>query len=236
MWKEEAIRQIGNAFDPRQGDGLIQCIEAAASFRGSESVFRRMARAKGTEAILDYLAEIRFAMIFVGLRFEPEFEPDGKKGPDLRISRDSRSAQVEVKRFRPSLTDDGPPYFTGVGVALSDPLVPYGNPDKNVKTIADSLAEKLRQLKTDTTIVAFWSDRSIEEVEFEVFMRRAREDCETGALQLPGGLLFSIFGWNWSVGGQQLYCEAFKVLAEPFATWAEELRKVKVSDLLTSCL
>ena len=65
---------------------LFSVLRLLPLFGGSESVFRRMARAKGTEAILDYLAEIRFAMIFVGSRFEPEFEPDGKKGPDLRIS------------------------------------------------------------------------------------------------------------------------------------------------------
>ena len=46
------------------------------------------------------LAEVRYALIFAGLGFDVEFEPDGDKGPDLGIKRDGEKVVVEIMRFR----------------------------------------------------------------------------------------------------------------------------------------
>lgn len=220
MWKEKAIGKV-QEIRPSQCDSIVRSIEAVVSFKRSESVFRRIARASNTESILDYFAEIRFARIFAGLRFEAEFEPCGEKGPDLRVSRDSQSAYVEVKRFRPSEEDN--PAYLSYPIAGSM-LVPYGDPEKNIKTIQDKLSEKFRQISAGTGIVAFWSDcLAVEDLEFKSAMKGARIDCES-VLQVSPELLFVILGSDWlSAGGQQLYYEAFKPLSEPFATWAQGL-------------
>jgi hypothetical protein len=99
IWQEKAIKQITQVF-PVQANVLVDHIRAAAYFEGSESIFRRIAQAKDTKQILDYFAEIRFGFMFAQLHFETKFEPLGVRGPDLSISRDGRSAYVEVKRFR----------------------------------------------------------------------------------------------------------------------------------------
>jgi len=231
MWRERAIRRIRDVSSP-SNNGLAQCIEAAASFHGSDSVFRRITQAKDTETILDYFAEIRFAMIFARLGFELEFEPCGMKGPDLRISRDSCSAHVEVKRFRPSPDDENPAYSAEVEPLVCCPmLLPYGNPEKNIKVIEDKLAEKFKQLNADTAVVAFWSDRlAVEELEFQSAILHTRANSEAGIQQIPAGLLFALFGSDWlNACGQQLYSESLQTLSEPFATWAEELRNGKAS-------
>jgi hypothetical protein len=50
------------------------------------------APATPSEVLSDYIAEIRFGLIFAGLRYEFEFEPLGEKGPDLLVSRRRRHA------------------------------------------------------------------------------------------------------------------------------------------------
>ena len=66
----------------------------------SNRVFARIAAASDKEQLEDYLAEVRYALIFCGLGFEVTIEPGGNKGPDLSISRDGHSAVVEIMRFR----------------------------------------------------------------------------------------------------------------------------------------
>jgi hypothetical protein len=69
-----------------------------------------------------------------------------------------------------------------------------------------------------------WSDRlAIEEVNFEVAIRHLRIDFANGIRQIPAGLLFCIFGWDWFTGGQQFHCGALIELEEPFAAWTNEL-------------
>src|SRR2546426_3148996 len=98
-WQEKAINHIRQMF-PAQTGVLVDHIRAAARLGRSESICRRIAQAKNTEQILDYVAEVGFGLLFAHLRFATGFEPLGLKGPDLSISRDGHSAYVEVKRFR----------------------------------------------------------------------------------------------------------------------------------------
>src|SRR2546425_12576373 len=97
VWQEKAINHISQMF-PAQTGMLVDHIRAAARLGRSEAICRRIAQAKSTEQILDYFAEVRFALLFAHLRFEAAFEPIGVKGPDLSISRDRQSAYIEVKR------------------------------------------------------------------------------------------------------------------------------------------
>jgi hypothetical protein len=216
-----AIKNIREVLEREAGDKLVVLMNAAAPFKGSGAVFRRMSQATSAETMLDYSAEIRFGLTFKGLRFEIEFEPCGSKGPDLAVFRDGQSTYVEVKRFRPSIEDDGPT------VGIGDELMPYGNLQQSVKKIEDELARKFIQVQAGSGIVAFWSDHStIEDIDFELAIRNMRSDNETGVRRVPDGILFSIFASDWmSAAGQQLYCEALKPLSEPFSTWVQELKR-----------
>ena len=162
-WLDRAIENTQEILEQEAGEKLVLLMTAAAPCKGSGAVFRRIAQATSAETILDYFAEIRFGLAFKGMRFEIEFEPYGRKGPDLKVIRDGQSTYVEVKRFRPSVADDGPT------VGIGDELMPYGNLDKSVKRIEDELAKKVRQVEADSGIVAFWSDHStVEVIDFEL--------------------------------------------------------------------
>jgi hypothetical protein len=170
-WQEKAVKNIHAVLGQDQGDRLSQLVKAAAALKGSESLFERIARAPQAEGMADHVAEIRWGLIFSELRFEVEFEPCGKEGPDLRVSRDGRRAYVEVKRFRPSLEDNGPT------AGIEGELMPYGDLQRNVKRIGDELAKKFRQVDAGSGIVAFWSDHgAIEDVDFELAVREMWSD------------------------------------------------------------
>ena len=176
-WQERAITQVSRVLSA-ETDVLIELIRVAARLKGSESTFRRIAQAHDAEQMLDYFAEIRFGLMFEQLHFETEFEPFGVKGPDLSISRDGRSAYVEVKRFR-----SGGPAIE----EIRDELTPYGNPPKDIKKVFDQIIEKFSQLNCGNGIVALWSDRDdLEELEFEFAMKDIRSDAGNGIREVPG--------------------------------------------------
>jgi hypothetical protein len=229
-WQEKAIRQIGETLDPTQANALVDYVKAASSLKGSESVFRRIAQAAkagNSGAILDYFAEIRFALTFAKLQFDTAFEPLGRTGPDLSVSRNRQSASVEVKRLRPRAKRDELVSQSGG----ENELVQYGNPEMAIKKIEDELLAKLRQVKVGIGIVAFWSDSiTFEDIEFELAIRHIQGDAEKGIHRVPDGLLFSLYASDWtSARGQQLYCAPLKPVSEPFSIWMEELKKAGVS-------
>jgi hypothetical protein len=211
-------------------------IDAAGPLCSSESVFRRIAQAKECQAVLDYLAEIKFALIFAGLRFEVRLEPCGRDGPDLLVSRDGRSSYVEVRRCRPPDDETDLPCLPEVSEEFGDGLlVPYGDLEKGAKWIEDELSAKFRQISEGTGIIALWSDRlAIEEVEFEVAIRHLRIDFANGIKQIPAGLLFCIFGWDWFTGSQRFHCGILRELEEPFAIWASDLKSARFYQFLNS--
>jgi hypothetical protein len=80
----------------------IRLVEKAAKIVGSESVFRRIANAKDVGGVLDCTIEISYALVFDRLHFEVKFLPPGNvEMPDLLVSRDGKSAYVEIRRIRP---------------------------------------------------------------------------------------------------------------------------------------
>ena len=52
------------------------------------------------DRLLDFLAEGRYGLVFLGLRRKAVFEPMGKNGPDLLVTKADGELIVEVKRFR----------------------------------------------------------------------------------------------------------------------------------------
>ena len=200
-----------------QSGVLVDHIRAAARLGRSESICRRIAQAKNTEQILDYVAEVRFGLLFAHLRFATGFEPLGVKGPDLFISRDGQSAYVEVKRFRPGDRVE----------EIDEELTRYGNPAKDIKKVLDGILDKFKQLDCGNGVVALCSDHDdLEELEFELAMKDIALDSGTGIRELPDTLLFCVYAPAWRRVGQRIYAEPFKKLSEPFLIWVDDLRRL----------
>ncbi len=71
IWKQKAIARLGKTFPHQQVTEFIRLADIASLFPGSDSVFRRISHAKEDEAVLDYLAEIRFGFLRgAGIRLE----------------------------------------------------------------------------------------------------------------------------------------------------------------------
>jgi hypothetical protein len=112
-----------------------------------------IAAKRGKEELCDYLAEIKFALIFAGLKFEVEIEPLGEKekGPDLLIQRDNYNMFVEVKRFRH--INPGPKELS-----LSDEspiLLEYGDIKRDTKKVLDSILDKFSQVTNEDSMIVF---------------------------------------------------------------------------------
>lgn len=222
----------------RSPSAEVRLVEEATKIVGSESVFRRIAKAKSAGDLLDCTVEIRLALVFDTLRFEVKFlTPGTVEMPDLLVSRDGKSAYVEIRRIRPPHPQHLPaalqPHVADDEL-LTGLLEPYGG-EEDVKKIEDELRGKFRQVravKESNSIIATWSDRDfVEEVDFQQAIRnirRSQKNPDDGR-QIPEGLLFCVFGWFWmDCGtGQQLYCEPLKDLTEPFLTWTSELERAR---------
>jgi hypothetical protein len=62
-WRDRAIENIQKVWERGTVGLLVRSINSAALSQGSEAVFRRIAQATSADPILDYFAEIRFALI-----------------------------------------------------------------------------------------------------------------------------------------------------------------------------
>lgn len=195
-------------------------------------VFQRIVSAKDKEQLLDYLAEIRYALLFLGFGFEVEFEPAGNRGADLGISRDGEKAVVEIMRFRK--INSGLPLLNLEDENLV--LPEYGNIPRDVRKAFDKILAKFRQIENQKGIIAIWNDdEELEELETEAAVYDIRNDVKKGLLVIPNGLLFALYGSKW-IGNQQLYCFSFQDLEQPFETWKTEIEKADVFSIIESAL
>jgi hypothetical protein len=194
--------------------------------------FRRIESAKDKEQLLDYLAEIRYALFFIGLGFEVEFEPAGNRGADLGIMRDGEQAIVEIMRFRK--INSGLPLLNPEDENLV--LPEYGNIPRDIRKAFDKLLAKFRQIENHKGIIAIWNDdEELEEIETEAAVYDIRNDVEKGLLAIPSGLLFALYGSKW-IGNQQLYCYPFQDFEQPFETWKTEIEKADVFSVIERAL
>jgi hypothetical protein len=202
----------------------VQLLEQAQRFTGATRVFDRIISASDKDQVQDYFMEVLFSLTFAGLKFEVEFEPLGRAGPDLRVKRDDRQVLVEVMRFRkvypgPSEFEDGQLY-----------LDEYGNPHRDVRKAFDKIMSKFRQVTNDESIVAVWNDdEELEEIETQIAVKDLREDASRDIVSVPTGLQFVLYGSKW-IGRKQLYCFPFQELKEPFRTWKRELESGTVRE------
>jgi hypothetical protein len=173
---------------------------------GGRDLLRRVGSAPNVEQLLDYLAEVRYALVFAGLAFEVEVEPQGKAGPDLAVARNGHFALVEVRRFRKVYP--GPPMLDPTKAPGVFPV--YGKPERDIQKAFDKILDKFRQVPEGDSIIAIWNDdEDMEEVEVAAATCNIRTDAALGRLNVPAGLLFVVYGSKWissAPDGRQLYC------------------------------
>ena len=105
---ETALERASQLVSPDEILPLQEQFERIEQMPGANGLFRRVASAADREQLGDYLAEVRYALIFAGLHFEVHLEPLGRRGPDLKVSRDNHETFVEVMRFRKVFQDRRP--------------------------------------------------------------------------------------------------------------------------------
>jgi hypothetical protein len=158
---------------------------------GANHLFNRIASTTDKEQLEDYLAEVSYALIFAGLGFLVEIEPLGRKGPDLRISRDGHQAIVEIMRFRKIYP--GPPVLDLLNEITV--LPEYGNPARDIRKAFQKIQKKFPQVGSEEVIIAIWNDEEeLEEIEVEIAVSNLRRDAAQNIFSIPNQLLFVLYG------------------------------------------
>ncbi len=210
---------------------IQQHLERIQRMPDANRIFKRIASAPDMEQLMDYLAEVRYALVFAGLGFDVEIEPLGKKGPDLQISRNGHQAVVEVKRFRKIYP--GPPELD-----LSSPsatLSTYGNIKRDIRKAFNKILDKFTQVGNFESIIAIWNDdEDMEEREVATAVDDIRKDGCENRLTLPQGLSFVLYGSKWVRAGdnKQLYCFPIRAQGSHQLLWQQELNTSTVSELV----
>jgi len=222
---EKALQNICRLLGEKTGLFWRSRLEGIQQMPGAGRKFKRIATAPDKEQLGDYLAEIRYALVFAGLGFQVDAEPLGEKGPDFRIARDNHSTFLEVTRFR--TIHPGPPR-----ISLSDKeflndtflLEEYGNPARDVAKARCKIVKKLcRQVGDKESIIAIWNDEGdLEDLEVETAVALLHEVAQQ-IISPPSGLLFVLYG-PWTKGNKQLHCFPSRTPLEPHQEiWKREL-------------
>ena len=229
---QKAIENIRLLLGKRSSILAQRWFERAREIAKANRAFQRIASTKDKEQVLDYLAEIRYALLFVGLGFDVEFEPLGNRGADLGIMRDGEKVVVEIKRFRKIN-----PELPLLNLEDENLILPqYGNIPRDIRKAFDRLLAKFRQIENRKGIIAIWNDdEELEEIETEAAVYDIRNDAENGLLAIPNGLLFALYGSKW-IGNQQLYCFSFRDLEQPFQIWKTEIERADVFSIIERTL
>ena len=192
----------------------LKRLERFQKMPGAHQTFKRIGAVQDIEQLEDYLAEVRYALVFAALGFQVEIEPLGRKGPDLRVSRDDHDVFVEIMRFRKIYP--GPPLFDLSDKSSISPE--YGDIPRDIRKAFEKILKKFSQVGNDESIIAIWNDdEDMEELEVNTAVMNIRRDAVENRLSIPDGLLFVLYGSKW-IGGQenrQLYCFPFRFLLQP---------------------
>ena len=229
-----ALTKIRHLLGERAALRWITPFARIADMRGADRVFSRIASGPDRGPIEDYLAEIRYALVFAGLGFAVEVEPLGRKGPDLKVTRDAHEAVVEVTRFREVYP--GPP--TSDLLDERPILTEYGNPPRDIKKAFQKMIAKLPQLGSGHSILAIWNDdEDLEELEVGEAVADLRDDAGQGLVAVPPGLLFVLYGSAWVRRAKQLHCFPVRKLDQPYQTcWQREIECSTVAELINAAL
>jgi len=225
---DKAINKLVEFLDEPVFETYRLWLDRIRSMPGANGLFERIAVAADQETLCDYLAEALYILVFTGLGFQVEIEPYGKKGPDLKVSRDRNEAVVEITRFR--TVHPGPPILnlSDVNAILSE----YGNPARDIRKAIRKISKKFLQVGSEKSIIAIWNDdEDMEELEVEAAVHDLRNEES-----LPDGLLFIVYGSKW-IGRKQLHCFPFRHSIDPhYALWQREFDSSIASEVIQQAL
>jgi len=210
---KKALQKVEKLFNKDVAQSWYPYFRRLQLIPGANRIFKRIASSKDIEQLRDYLIEIRYTLVFVGLGFQAEIEPLGSKGPDLKIIRDGHQILVEITRFRKIYP--GPPLLD-----LSDEnaiLIPYGNPARDIRKAFEKILKKFSQVSSDEAIIAIWNDdEDMGNREVSTAAIDLCNDASQGRINLPAGLLFILYGSKYLGGldNRQLYCFPLRYLQQ----------------------
>jgi len=232
---DKALQKVSQFYNEGAAKKQQLHFQRVREMPGANRLFRRIADASDIEQLQDYLAEVRYALVFAGLGFQVEIEPYGSTGPDLRVSRDKHLAVTEIMRFR--RVYPGPPELD-----LSDEstvLPEYGDFSRDVQKAFGKILAKFRQIGNEASIIAIWNDEEeLEELEVEMAINYLRQDVARNHLSLPNGLQYVLYGSKWVRAGdnKQLHCFPVRCVDEPYRTWQQELEASTIDRLIQHSL
>lgn len=197
-----------------------QWIRAAHGWPGFASLCNRFDSATDEETLLDHVTELRYGLVLTGLGFSVEYEPHGRFGPDLAISRDGLSAEIEITRFRP--IHAGPPAVSEVGT-----LSTYGNPNRDIRKAMRKISRKFKQSNSELALIAIWNDDGdLEDLEVELATKALRS-----ADDLPMGLKAVIYASDWVFRGYSIGHPDDQVLK-----WIHELESTTIASAIQKAI
>lgn len=233
---DQALEKTEQFLGEHVASAYVSYYRRLQTMSGAERIFKRITESTHEEKVLDYLAEVHYALAFAGLGFDVVIEPYGNKGADFLIKRESNWITVEVTRFRK--VHPGPPMLDvskGIGV-----LPEYGNIKRDIRKAIRKIYKKFSQIGEEKAFIAIWNDdEDMEEVEVEEAVRDLQRDDS-----LPEDLLFILYGSKW-VGpartglgtNQQFYCYPFHPLIErEYRVLQIELESHTLYDLMFRAL
>lgn len=228
----KAIQTIGEFYDDHARRIIQGYFLLLQGMPGSNRIFKRITSSTNREQIEDYLAEVRYALIFAHIGFDVEIEPLGDKGPDLQVSREGYKTIVEVKRLRKVFP--GPPVF---GFSGDDFLFPeYGDVKRDTRKAFEKIISKFSQLGNEDSIIAIWNDEEeLDEIEISFAVTNLRSDAGRNILKLPDGLQFLLYGSKW-IGQTQFMSFAFQPLEQRYQFLQRELEGGVVGQLVQNAL
>src|SRR3972149_9187767 len=191
---DNALIRIAELIDSYTAKRFKDLLKPIGQMKNGIRVLKRMASAPDKDQLEDYLAEVRYALVFSGLGFTVEIEPLGKKGPDFKVSRDGKDVFLEVTRFR-SIHPGPPPADLDEEIPL---LTEYGDPSRDIRKAIEKVVGKFRQIGNEAAIIGVWNDDgNMEEIEVEMALQSICTDAQAGTLPIPKGLLFVLYGSDW---------------------------------------
>jgi hypothetical protein len=228
MYKEKvidkAIVNINQLFLNSTNLDKIKLIKLISTFNNSDTVLKRISDAKDIESIKDYLAEIEFAIFFYSFNFIVEFEPLGKKGPDLMISKEDKSCHVEVTRFRKIYP--GPSHTE---------VQKYGNCKRDTQKALNKIINKFKQLTYHPSILAIWNDdEDLEEIEVNFAVQNL---FYLPSGEIPENFQFIIYSSKWKLDNSNIYCFPVQYpLNTLYQNWIGEFTVTSFNDNIINIL
>lgn len=225
--KDRALERISSLVGHPIIDQCWKYFQKIQQMLGGDKIFRRIVDCRDGEDIKDYLAEIRYSLVFAGLGFQVEIEPLGGTGPDVKITRDGNNALVEIMRFRKIYP--GPPMLDKTLNGNLE-LMDYGNPVRDIQKCYEKILLKFKQIRHNDliAIIAIWNDDGdLEEIECKEAVHRIQSDSNKGNISVPTNLSFILYGSN-----AQLYCFPICTQKHFLREWQKELNQTIVNRVI----